>query len=307
MCRHQHIPLQSGCDTVLERMRRRYTTAEYRRIVEEAREQISDLAITTDIIVGFPGETDAEFAETMQFVEEMAFSRLHVFRYSRRTGTPAARFPNQIPATVKEERSHSLISLGEKLAEQFHQAYVGKKLEVLVEQVEDGHGVGLTDNYIRVEFASASDSLVEKQSKFWERRPVRKGFSVGLLIEQQVVCCEGGVRVSQDCLFCRIAAGEIPSDKVFENERIFAFRDINPVAPVHILVIPKEHIDSIAHVEDDHQALLGEIMTVIRDLAHEENLEKGYRVVANISTHGGQTVPPSFPSYGGRGLQWPPG
>lgn len=114
--------------------------------------------------------------------------------------------------------------------------------------------------------------------------------------------------MSQDCLFCRIAAGEIPSDKVFENERIFAFRDINPVAPVHILVIPKEHIESIAHVEDDHQALLGEMMTVIRDLAHEENLEKGYRVVANISTHGGQTVPHlHFHLIGGRSLQWPPG
>ena len=143
-----HSP--SGCDTVLERMRRRYTTADYRSLLWRRLEQIPELAITTDIIVGFPGETDAEFAETMQFVEEMAFSRLHVFRYSRRSGTPAARFPNQIPATVKEERSHSLIALGEKLSEEFHQAYVGQLLEVLVEQVEKGQGVGLTDNYIRV-------------------------------------------------------------------------------------------------------------------------------------------------------------
>lgn len=181
VCRHLHIPLQSGCDTVLERMRRRYTTAEYRRIVEEAREQISDLAITTDIIVGFPGETDAEFAETMQFVEEMAFSRLHVFRYSRRSGTPAARFPNQIPATVKEERSHSLIALGEKLSEQFHKAYVGKELPVLVEQVEGGHGVGLTDNYIRVEFPSASDSLVGKTVQILGKAASAKGIFGGLV------------------------------------------------------------------------------------------------------------------------------
>ena len=86
-------------------MRRRYTTSEYRRIVEHAYQQIPELAVTTDVIVGFPGETDAEFGETMQFVEEMAFSRLHVFRYSRRTGTPAARFPNRIPASVKDQRA----------------------------------------------------------------------------------------------------------------------------------------------------------------------------------------------------------
>lgn len=175
VCRHLHIPLQSGCDTVLERMRRRYTTADYRSIVEKAREQIPELAITTDIIVGFPGETDAEFAETMQFVEEMAFSRLHVFRYSRRSGTPAARFPNQIPATVKEERSHSLIALGEKLSEEFHQAYVGQLLEVLVEQVEKGQGVGLTDNYIRVEFASDATDLVGKTVQILGKKASHKG------------------------------------------------------------------------------------------------------------------------------------
>lgn len=114
--------------------------------------------------------------------------------------------------------------------------------------------------------------------------------------------------MAQDCIFCKIAAGEIPSNVVFENERIIAFRDLNPAAPVHILVIPKEHVESLAHVEDRHQAILGEIMTVIRQVAADENLDEGFRVVANTSTHGGQTVPHlHFHLLGGRSLGWPPG
>ena len=160
VCAHLHIPLQSGSDSVLQRMRRRYTTSEYRRIVEHAYQQIPELAVTTDVIVGFPGETDAEFGETMQFVEEMAFSRLHVFRYSRRTGTPAARFPNQIPASVKDERSQALIKLGAGLARSFHARYVDRDVDVLVEEVQGGIGEGLTANYVRVQFAAESDRLV---------------------------------------------------------------------------------------------------------------------------------------------------
>jgi histidine triad (HIT) family protein len=114
--------------------------------------------------------------------------------------------------------------------------------------------------------------------------------------------------VNKDCLFCRIAAGEIPSDIVFENERIVAFRDINPVAPVHILVIPKEHIASMAHLKEEHQALMGEIMTSIQKLAEQEKLDDGFRVVVNTGRDGGQTVSHlHFHLIGGRGLQWPPG
>jgi histidine triad (HIT) family protein len=114
--------------------------------------------------------------------------------------------------------------------------------------------------------------------------------------------------VNKDCLFCRIAAGEIPSDIVFENERIVAFRDINPVAPVHVLVIPKEHIASMAHLKEEHQALMGEIMTSIQKLAEQEKLDDGFRVVVNTGRDGGQTVSHlHFHLIGGRGLQWPPG
>lgn len=181
VCPHLHIPLQSGSDAVLKRMRRRYTTSEYRRVVEQAYAMVPDLAVTTDVIVGFPGETDAEFEETLQFVESTGFSRLHVFRYSRRSGTPAARFPNQIPSSVKEERSRALISLGERLAARFHSRFVGRALSVLVEEVGAGRAEGLTGNYVRVEFPAESDALVGKIVQVSAKTADEKGIS-GVLV-----------------------------------------------------------------------------------------------------------------------------
>jgi len=114
--------------------------------------------------------------------------------------------------------------------------------------------------------------------------------------------------VSKECLFCRIAAREIPSEIVFENERIIAFRDINPAAPVHILVIPKEHIESVAHLEAEHEALMGEIVISIQKLAAQEKLDEGFRIVVNTGREGGQTISHlHFHLLGGRNLQWPPG
>mgnify|MGYP002408474644 CR=1 FL=1 len=151
VCPHLHLPLQSGSTTVLQRMRRKYTTTEYLAIVEKARDLIPDLAVTTDIIVGFPGETAAEFAETLAFVETIGFSRLHVFPYSRRAGTPAAKMSNQLAKKVKEERSQTLIRLGQHLAESFHRRYLGSRVQVLIEEVTGGVGTGYTENYIRVQ------------------------------------------------------------------------------------------------------------------------------------------------------------
>lgn len=155
VCRHLHIPLQAGDDAVLKRMRRPYTTGDYRRVVEQLREILPHMGLTTDIIVGFPGETDAQFENTLQFVREMAFTRLHVFPYSPRAGTPAARFPDQIPGPRKQERTHRMIELGKELSARFHEKFIGKMVEVLWEQpVEDGDlplWEGLTETYVRVE------------------------------------------------------------------------------------------------------------------------------------------------------------
>ncbi|MCL4516949.1 MAG: MiaB/RimO family radical SAM methylthiotransferase, partial [Firmicutes bacterium] len=152
VCRHLHIPLQSGNDATLKRMNRKYSTAEFAGAVQRVRREAPGVAISTDVIVGFPGETDADFASSLDFVREMAFSRLHVFKYSPRKGTAAARFPGQAPGRVKEERSQAMIHLGEELSLDFHRKFVGEVLEVLFEQSEEpGYLSGLTDNYIKVE------------------------------------------------------------------------------------------------------------------------------------------------------------
>jgi threonylcarbamoyladenosine tRNA methylthiotransferase MtaB len=155
LCRHLHLPLQSGCDRTLKRMRRNTTQAEFRALVQEARQQIPGLSITSDVIVGFPGETEDEFAESLAFIREMVFAGLHVFRYSQRPGTPAARMRGHLPNDIKKHRSQRLRGLSETLAQGFAEQFIGHRLDVLWEQVtgasEDGfHNVGYTDNYIRV-------------------------------------------------------------------------------------------------------------------------------------------------------------
>jgi len=152
LCRHLHLPLQSGYDATLRRMARRYTTAQYAALVERARRAIPDLALTTDLIVGFPGETEDEFAQTMAFAERMAFARLHVFPYSPRPGTAAARFPNQVPPSMKKQRAQRLRGVGEAASRAFRRRFIGRTLTVLWEREGARPGVisGLTDNYLRV-------------------------------------------------------------------------------------------------------------------------------------------------------------
>ena len=157
LCRHLHLSLQSGSDAVLRRMRRPYTTARYAQVVERARGVIADLAVTSDVIVGFPGETGAEFEESLCFVERMAFARLHVFRYSPRPGTEAASLPHQVPHQVKQARSQAMIEMGRRSAVCFRRRYLGRRLDVLWETREGDRWTGFTDNYIRVTVESSLD------------------------------------------------------------------------------------------------------------------------------------------------------
>ncbi|HPT83269.1 MAG TPA: tRNA (N(6)-L-threonylcarbamoyladenosine(37)-C(2))-methylthiotransferase MtaB [Limnochordia bacterium] len=159
VCRHVHIPLQSGSDRILQLMRRNYTAAEFLDIVRTLRQRIPGIAITTDIMVGFPGETEEDFERTLELTREAAFSRIHVFQYSKRQGTRAASFPGQIPAEIKESRSQRLIELGYTLAEQFHRSLVGQVVEVLVEE-DAGLALGHTDNYVQVRFPAGQGDLV---------------------------------------------------------------------------------------------------------------------------------------------------
>ena len=158
---HVHLPLQSGCDATLERMARKTTRSGFTELVESARNAVSDISISTDIMVGFPGESEEEFEESIAAVEEIAFSRLHIFRYSRRDGTRAAGLPNQILGPVAQERSRRLHEIGQRLMSAFHEQFIGRRLRVLWEDAE-AHGddlrwSGLTDNYIRVLTETGAD------------------------------------------------------------------------------------------------------------------------------------------------------
>ncbi len=162
MCRHLHLPLQSGCDAILRRMARRYTSARYRAIVETARRLVPEIAITTDIITGFPGETDAQAEESYRFAEEMRFAKAHVFRFSARQGTAAARMKQQVSDPIKKARSERLLALNAAHGRAFREQFVGRVVEVLWEEPRPSGWEGLTDNYLRVELdpscaASAGD------------------------------------------------------------------------------------------------------------------------------------------------------
>jgi len=149
VCRHFHIPAQAGDDDILLLMRRRNSVDEFRKVVDLLRARIADLAITTDIIVGFPQETDERFENTYAFCQEMAFSKIHVFPYSVRTGTAAARIPGHVDQDVKRARVDRLIALSDQLSGRFHRSLVGQSAPVLVERLDGEWSEGLTDTYVR--------------------------------------------------------------------------------------------------------------------------------------------------------------
>ena len=171
LARHLHLPLQSGCAATLRRMARKTTPEAFARLVETARRVIPDVAITTDVIVGFPGETEAEFEESLAFVREMAFAGGHVFTYSERPGTAAARMPNPVPHAVRKERNARMRAVLEASARRYRRRFVGQVLPVLWESTaalgpQGWTLTGMTDNYLRVR-AVAPENL-------WNRlTPVR--------------------------------------------------------------------------------------------------------------------------------------
>ena len=156
ICHHFHLSLQSGCDETLKRMNRKYTTAQVIEIIERLRRYYDDVMLTTDIIVGFPGETEEEFETTYQFLKEVKLYKMHVFQYSPRKGTRAAVMPNQVDGNIKEERSKKLIELSNENQKEYNEDLIGKEVEVLFEdkEVEDGKPYfrGHTQNYILLKY-----------------------------------------------------------------------------------------------------------------------------------------------------------
>lgn len=150
ICDHFHLSLQSGCDATLKRMNRKYTTARYKEVTEILRKYYPNANFTTDVIVGFPGETNEEFNQTYKFLKEIEFYKMHIFKYSPRKGTVAEKLPNQVDGNIKEERSKKLIELSNNMQNEKNSQYIGKTVKVLFEEYENGYYKGHTTNYMVV-------------------------------------------------------------------------------------------------------------------------------------------------------------
>ncbi len=164
ICHHFHLSLQSGCDETLKRMNRRYTIEEFKEIVNRLRKNYEDVILTTDIIVGFPGETEEEFNKTYEFLKDIKFYKMHVFKYSPRKGTKAANMPKQIDGKQKEIRSKKLIELSDFNEKIYNESYINKEVEVLFEEEKEGMYKGHTENYILVYYKS-EENLENKMKK----------------------------------------------------------------------------------------------------------------------------------------------
>ena len=181
VCPHYHLSLQSGCDETLKRMKRRYTTEEYKAIVDRLRAAIPNVSITTDVIVGFPGETNEEFDKTYEFLKDIELTHMHVFKYSPRKGTPAATMENQVDPSTKHDRSEKLLQLNEENFNKFGQKMLDKEFNVLFEQkVGDNKYEGLTENYLKV--IVESDNYISEQILKFKIKDVKNEFLEGILV-----------------------------------------------------------------------------------------------------------------------------
>lgn len=181
LCPHFHLSLQSGCTETLKRMNRRYNAEEFEKCTELLRKNYPDCALTTDIIVGFPGETEEEFKQTYKFLSKIKFYQMHVFKYSPREGTKAAVMPNQISPEKKEERSRMLIELSHKNEAEYKQKFINKTVEVLFEQPEGDYIIGHTPNYLKVEVKGNMD--LENQIKKVQILEDGEEFLIGTIVE----------------------------------------------------------------------------------------------------------------------------
>jgi threonylcarbamoyladenosine tRNA methylthiotransferase MtaB len=164
MCRHLHLPMQSGSDHILRRMARRYNSERYHKIVTIAKRLVPGMAISTDIITGFPGESDSDFEQTYQLATELQFAKAHIFRFSPRQGTAAARMQAQVKEEIKKARSERLLALNDQDVRRFRQQFLGETVQVLLESYKHGRWEGLTDNYLRVEV----DGLTDYTNRDWQ-------------------------------------------------------------------------------------------------------------------------------------------
>lgn len=181
---HFHVSLQSGSDKILKLMKRGYTSSEFKALVDKIRTAMPDVGLSTDVMVGFPGETERDFSDTCDLISRVEFNRLHVFRYSRRSGTPAAKFPDQVQDSIASRRSKEARILGDKLARKFHSRILGQTADVLIEDSREGKNkllAGFTSNYARVLIQNAPDELAGQMAQV-KLVNIEDGHLIGLLI-----------------------------------------------------------------------------------------------------------------------------
>ncbi len=180
---HFHIPLQAGSDEILKRMNRKYTLEEFKKKIAEIRQIKPDVSITTDVIVGHPYETDALFLKTIETCRELAFSKIHVFPYSKRDGTPSSRMPNQVDDATKKKRSRMLNQVSKELEEEFYKKHLHQEVEVLIEEVHDKESIGFTTNYMKVKIAKSL-----QRNEIYKVKVVdfKNGSLIGTLLEEKV-------------------------------------------------------------------------------------------------------------------------
>ncbi len=195
MCRHLHLPMQSGSDRILRRMARRYNSERYHKIVTTAKQLVPGMAISTDIITGFPGESDSDFEQTYQLAAELQFAKAHIFRFSPRQGTAAARMQGQVKEEIKKARSERLLALNDQDVRGFRQQFLGETVQVLLESNKHGRWEGLTDNYLRVEV----DGLADSTNQDWQNTLVKAHLED--LVDDGML----GVAVEQGITFERIS------------------------------------------------------------------------------------------------------
>jgi threonylcarbamoyladenosine tRNA methylthiotransferase MtaB len=320
LCPHLHLPLQSGCDNTLRRMARKTTQESFKRLVDAARAVNPEMAITTDLIAGFPGETEDDFICSLEFVREMQFSGGHVFTYSERPGTAASKMPDKVPHLIRKDRNARLRAILADSGTKFRTRFLGRSRFVLWESAiglgPDGWLMtGLTDNYLRI-------NAVAKQDMWNQLSPVYLSSLDDNVLKGEILTESNGNLKTQpkgnqilemimgdECIFCNIISGKIPSEHLYHDEIVTAFRDINPVAPTHVLIVPNKHIASTNELSEEDEPIIGRLFTVARKLAEQGGIvEDGYRLIVNTGPHAGQVV---FHLHlhliGGRKMKYPMG
>ncbi len=279
-CPHFHISLQSACNETLKRMNRRYTIEEYINIVKKIRSNFNNPSISTDIIVGFKGETEEEFNQTVENLKIIQFSFMHIFPYSERSGTNATKLSGAIDRCEQKRREHVLQEMNKEFKHNFYNQNKNTVHKVLIEEVIDENlSLGYTDNYIY--------TYIDAKCK------------VGDIVDAKLISeYENGMKaqskyreeIMEDCIFCKIKKGELPSTTLYSDDEFMIIKDINPQAKIHLIAIPNEHVPYIDMMTEEGAIKLGKMISKISHLQEELGLTGGYRLVINQGDNAGQTV-----------------